>query len=72
MMLSFFVRVNLTFPITCLPSVVSNGEALSEVLGVSAGFALEDLAEKYGFEAELRQVEPSPCFHVNKLSTSRR
>lgn len=30
-----------------------------EVVGVSHGFALEDLAEKYGFEAELRAVEPS-------------
>jgi hypothetical protein len=30
-----------------------------EVVGVSAGFGLDDLAEKYGFEAELREVEGS-------------
>ncbi len=38
----------------------ANGRVVAiEVLGVSAGFALNDLAERYGIEDELRAVEPS-------------
>ena len=32
--------------------------AAIEVLGVSAGFALDDLAERYGLEEQLRAAEP--------------